>query len=230
MILLVITDGRRDCIKRTIPSALANLRAGWGSRIIYDDSANATHRRWLVETFGPLGFDVIWKPGAPRQGFGGAIRAAWRYIDEQVGNDDGDYIFHLEDDFLFSRPVDVYDLATVLEHRPMLTQLALRRQPWNEEERAAGGIVELHPDDYEEHRLVIGGRERVWLEHSRHFTTNPSLYRRSLTWRDWPEGADSEGRFGIALKTEGRTFGYWGSRTSGEWVEHIGHERVGVGY
>ena len=54
----------------------------------------------------------------------------------------------------------------------------------------------------------------------------------------WPDGAESEGRFGIGLRTDGFDsvpgarvrFGYWGGRLSGEWVHHIGHRRAGVGY
>src|SRR5690348_1760716 len=56
--LLVITDGRRDCIQQTIPSALASLQGPITRRVIYDDSGDETHRRWLRNMF--PSFDLIW--------------------------------------------------------------------------------------------------------------------------------------------------------------------------
>jgi len=219
--LLVMTDGRRDCLARTIPSALANLHGPITRRVIHDDSGDDTYRWWLRDAF-PT-FEIIGHP-AGRQGFGGAIRNAWRYL-AAAGER---FVFHLEDDFTFRHPVDLVHLAEVLDENTYLAQLAFRRQPWNPQEAAAGGIVEQHPDDF----VQISDRAgHVWLEHRRFFTTNPSLYRRSLCHRPWPEGANTEGRFTHDLLIDPAIrFGYWGSRDSGEWVEHIGHERVGTGY
>jgi hypothetical protein len=222
--LLVITDGRRDCIAQTIPSALLHLRGGFARKLIYDDSGDDEHRRWLGETFGPQGFQIAFHP-AGRQGFGGAIRVAWSLL----LSDPAPYrhVFHLEDDFVFRRPVDLTDMAAVLNQRPSLVQLALRRQPWNDQERSAGGIVEMHPGDWVEYV----DDDVAWLESRRNFTTNPSLYRRSLCARGWPDCEYSEGIFTHQLLVDPEVrFGYWGARESGEWVEHIGHHRVGVGY
>jgi hypothetical protein len=220
--LLVITDGRRDCITRTIPSALAQLEGPITHRVIYDDSGDDGHRDWLEDTF-PT-FEIVSHPMG-RQGFGGAIRAAWahcRHLDE-------DYIFHLEDDFTFNRPVPLDRLAAVLRDHPYLVQLALRRQPWNDVERAAGGIVESRRDEYTEHADEHGN---VWLEHRCFFTTNPSLYRTELTRKQvWPKGLHSEGMFSQMLARSPKVrFGYWGSFDSGEAVTHIGEHRVGTGY
>lgn len=225
--LLVMTDGRRDCIERTIPSAEANLEGPITTRLIYDDSGDEDYRSWLVERFGPDGFGVTYHPKG-RQGFGGAIRDAWRFLACAGSYLPGHYIFHLEDDFTFNRPVDLTTMAHTLAQQPHLVQLALRRQPWNDDERAAGGIVEQHPDDFLE---VSNGSRTRWLEHRRFFTTNPSLYRRSLCAGGWPEGAHSEGRFTHELLVDpDARFGFWGARDSGEWVTHIGRERVGSGY
>jgi hypothetical protein len=146
-------------------------------------------------------------------------------------------VFSTEDDFLFARPVDLSAMGAVLDANPHLVQLALRRQPWNAEERSAGGIVEQHPEAYTEHRDSEG---RAWLEHRLFMTTNPSLYRRSLCAMGWPDVPRSEGQLTAYLLRHGVTttgmpaervrFGFWGARDSGEWCEHIGHERVGTGY
>lgn len=222
IVLLVITDGRRDCIAKTIPSALDNLQGPITRRVLYDDSGDPDHCAWLEATF--PSFDLIWHPDG-RQGFGGAIRTAWF----QLAHGPQQYVFHLEDDFTFNRPVDLTAMADVLDHRPELVQLALRRQPWNDHERLAGGIVEQHPDAYKDRHDASGHH---WLAHRLFFTTNPSLYRRALCSTPWPDGADSEGRFTHQLlqADESARFAFWGDRDSGEAVEHIGRERVGTGY
>lgn len=232
--LMVITDGRRDCIERTIASARENLLCGSVTRcVIYDDSGELDNTRWLVEMFPD--FEVIAHPQG-RQGFGGAIRYMWDWL---VDNDSNRYVFHLEDDFLFNRPVPLVHMAGALTFNREIVQFALRRQPWNDEERAAGGIVEQHPDDYTERLIwaeytspVVGYDPQLHrvLQHQRFFTTNPCLYRRSLCALGWPDGIHSEGEFGMMLRRHGAKFAFWGARDSGEWVEHIGVQRVGTGY
>jgi hypothetical protein len=147
---------------------------------------------------------------------------------EQVQRYGASHVWWHEDDFILTRDVDVSAMAGTLDAERDLVQLALRRQPWNDAERAAGGIVEQHPDQFYE----VWDRGRVWLEHRRFFTTNPHLIRAEwLTETQWPEGPESEGRYSLSLFAGGRLrCGFWGARDSGEWCEHIGHERVGTGY
>jgi hypothetical protein len=221
--LVVFTDGRVDCIEDTIRSAEEQLHGSITARLINDDSGDVEYRVWLIETFGPLGFELI-SPAIKRQGFGGAIRHAWNH----VRNLREPFVFHLEDDFTFNRRVDVDDMAFMLAGQPHLVQLALRRQPWNDAELAAGGIIEQHPADYLQ---VMDMRGRYWLEHRRFFTTNPSIYRRSLTRRAWPDGENSEGRFTHELLADPNLrFALWGRRDDTPWVEHIGHQRAGTSY
>lgn len=238
--LLVMTDGRRACLAETFKSFAENTDQSLvGQVFVHDDSNDPDYRAELVDwsismsgmyVFGP-------KPGSGKLGFGGAIRSAWDVIRTHT---DARYIFHLEDDFTFNRPVPLADMVQVLATQPDLVQLALRRQPWNDDERRAGGVVELDPEGFSEHSAWFpwshdGYEEErvvVWLEHRKFWTTNPSLYRRSLILaNDWPEGPQSEGVFSAKLREDPHAvFGYWGSRSSGEWVHHIGDERVGTGY
>lgn len=223
--LLVMTDGRRECIARTIPGFLdAFDRPDYLSELwIHDDSGDPDYSGWLVDEFGPLGFRVHASPG--RSGFGGAIRSAWEMLRRESG---AQQIFHLEDDFVPTRTIPLAMMSLLLDTQPHLVQVALRRQPWNEHERLAGGIVEQHPDAYTEHTHGA----RTWLEHRLFFTTNPTVYRRSLIRNhEWPDGSQSEGRFSHHLLGDDRLrFGFYGARDSGEWVEHIGHQRTGTGY
>ena len=214
-----MTDGRVDCLSRAIESARENLCGEVTHKVIHDDTGDESYREELRATFPD--FDVIGQP--TRQGFGGAIRSAWAYVKVRPER----FVFHLEDDFTFNEPIDLPAMQHVLDRNPGLVQLALRRQPWNDAELAAGGIVEQHPDAYDDR---TDGTHH-WLEHRRFWTTNPSLYRRELCERKWPDGQHSEGRFGLEqFRDPGAVSGFWGTRDSGEWVHHIGHERVGTGY
>lgn len=220
-VLLVMTDGRRDCIEQTIASARTNIHGDISRRVIHDDSGDPAYRMWLGAWFGD--FEIV--STGQRSGFGGAIQSAWRYLRCFPGNER--FVVHLEDDFTFNHPVDLLPMVRVLNENPHVVQLALRRQPWNADERAAGGIVEQHPGDYDD---VFDGRQH-WLEHRRFFTTNPCVYRMALTSKVWPNGSHSEGVFTHELLANPDIrFGFWGARDSGEWVTHIGTERAGVGY
>jgi hypothetical protein len=219
VILLVMTDGRLDCIEQTIESAREHLCGEVTHKVIHDDTGDEAHRDRLRAMFAD--FEVIGQP--TRQGFGGAIRSAWAHVKARAER----IVFHLEDDFTFNEPIDLPAMQHVLDRNPGLVQLALRRQPWNDAERAAGGIVEQHPTDY----IDCSDGISDWLEHRRFFTTNPSMYRRALTEKEWPEGEHSEGRFGLALCENPTTrFGYWGRRDDPPKVHHIGDHRAGTGY
>lgn len=231
--LLVMTDGR-ECIERAVPAFLdAFDRPDLISELwIHDDSGDPAFGLWLTDRFEPIGFRVHLT--GSRSGFGGAIRSAWDLLRRESS---ARFVFHLEDDFVPKRTVPVSQMIMILDENPDLVNLALRRQPWNDRESLAGGIVEQHPEAYVDRRRWLGEDEGgpgvvEWLEHRLFFTTNPGLYRRSLIESaDWPTGLRSEGRFSLDLLTDDRIrFGYFGSRDSGEAVEHIGHERVGIGY
>lgn len=224
ILLLVFTDGRRDCISHAVPS-LHHLEGPITDRIIYDDSGDENYRAWLRESFPE--FRVMYHHSGHRQGFGGAIQSAWEYLFRTEESSPERFIFSTEDDFVLTRTVNLRAMMAVLDDNHHLAQLALRRQPWNESEKGAGGIVEQAPSDYSD----CFGPAGQWLEHRRFYTTNPSLIRRSLCRRGWPTGAQSEGHFSAELfrDPEARC-GFWGARDSGEWCTHIGHERVGVGY
>lgn len=232
--LLVMTDGRRECVAASVQSALANLdhSALISEYWIHDDSGDPAFAAWLRERLHAHFPGRPWRYVATdgRSGFAGAIRSAWSHL--RLASS-ARYVFHLEDDFTFNRPVPLAELVALLDAEPWLIQAALRRQPWNAEEASAGGIVELHPDDFADRRTRLpDGSAIEWLAHRRFFTTNPSLYRRELVdFTEWPAGLNSEGRYSIERFADPDVVaGFVGSRSSGEWVRHIGHERVGVGY
>ncbi len=116
-------------------------------------------------------------------------------------------------------------MIAALDAHPHLVQTALLRGPVNERERAAGGVIEQHPDEY----VTVNWQGHAWREHRHNVTTNPCLWPRWVVERGWPLIDQSEGHFGIQLFSEDprRRAAYWGT---GVDVEHIGHERTGTGY
>jgi hypothetical protein len=221
--VVCFTDGRTNLLRRTVASFDAMVTGPIIERWIYDDSGNRKQREMLAARYPH--WTLINHPSGERQGFGGAIETAWRHLARESV---ADWVFHLEDDFTFNRPLDTVAMCEVLAKRPKLAQMALRRQPWNHLERRHGGIVEQHPGDFVTHCDAL---DNVWLEHTRFFTTNPCIYPMALVLNHaWPEGAGSEGRFGVKLCQLGYNFAYWGPREDPPWVHHIGAERVGKDY
>ena len=215
--LLVMTDGRDDLLMQTVASAAVMLQGPITHYVMHTDNG-PDHRAELAIAY-PT-FDVI---GGPRLGFGGAIDRAWRHVAHLPVR----YVFHLEDDFTFNRTLDLRPMAHALYAHTYLAQLALRRQPWNDDEAAAGGIVEMWPDEYTD----VEWEGEHWLEHRLFWTTNPSLLRVERCGFGWPVVKHSE-RFyteRVLASPESR-FAFWGARDSGEWVRHIGAARAGSGY
>lgn len=222
--VICITDGRWQCLERTIASFDETVVGDVVERYIYVDTNVESYREQVSDAFGGT-WRVFWHPKG-RQGFAGAIHYAWK---EVLARTRCDWMFHLEDDFAFVRPVLLAELQNVLCENPTVAQMALRRQPWNPAEVEAGGVVQLHPEAYKLHRGV--GREPSWLEHELFWTTNPSLFRTSLADHyHWPIVQHSEGMFTRTLLDDGWRFGYWGGFYEDPHVEHIGTERVGNGY
>lgn len=226
--LIVITDGRDDYLNQCT-TTLDNLHGPITERWMYDDTGDQAYRAELAARF-PT-FNHI--NAGPRQGFGGAMRAAWAHL---LADSMAEHIFHVEQDFTFPQPINLPAMVRVLDAHPELAQMALRRQAWNHAERAAGGIVEQHPDAYTDRYDYA--LDASWLEHRMFFTTNPSIYRRSLMTVGWPDCPRSEGMFTAKLLADGTPearpdevrFGYWGRRYDNPAVAHIGYQRTGTGY
>lgn len=190
--LLLIGDGREDYRERTLRSAAVALP--------------------------PMDYCVEVDDTAHELGFAGAIQAGWDAALETGAT----HVFHLEADFTFNEAVPLEAMLDELDAHPTLAQVALKRQAWNAEEKAAGGICELHPGDF------IDRGPLCW--HRRFFTTNPSVYSAALCHMGWPQEPHSEGVFTHRLLAEGYRFAFWGGRFRAPMVTHIGEHRTGTGY
>lgn len=219
--LLVFTDGRDDLLARTIFSIEAKLIGPVEARLIIDDTGDESHAELLEKEYGPR-YKV--SVASQRLGFAGTIQRAWNLLKPLSP----DYIWHHEDDMVLRHNVHLSELATLLERHRYLQQVALKRQPWNEEELEAGDFMKVGANRY------INNSDQLahWVEQRAYFTTNPSLYRFSLTERGWPQEQFSEGKFGLRLMDADATaaFAFWGRTTDDPWVNHIGDTRNGTGY
>jgi hypothetical protein len=194
---LVIDDGREDYLSRCMASASRSLPVETMRLVLVTDPAHEL-------------------------GFAGAIQEGW----ERVLHTGCDWVFHVESDFLFTRLVELHRMIGLLQRRPYLAQVALKRQPWNDQEKRHGGIVECYPHDFFECR----DGDVTWTEHGRFFTTNPSVYSTALCRVGWPQVKHSEGIFTHQLLDQGRRFAFWGGKLDQPRVEHIGVQRAGNGY
>ena len=233
IVATILTNGRIELLDRTVASFNDKLRAAdrVTRRVMWDDSGSDEVYHYLRLAYGPAGWLVVRGPEGA-QGFGGAIRSAWAWLDAHTSEP---YVMWIEDDFVFEKVVPVDAMTAILDAYPHIAQMALKRQPWNSVEIEAGGVVDVDPDAYTEHSK---GDHR-WLEQRSFWTTNPSIFRRDLLAVGWPDDPESEGRFTHQLLGEGLPsgvpghdvrFGYWGSRGSTPAVTHIGLERTGFGY
>lgn len=227
--LIVLTNGRRDCISRTIPSARAYL-TGIRSITIINDCPDPDYGQWLEDEFigDPLDCLVAHLPGP--HGYWQAMRMVWSMARHQMSFFDTDAALFLEDDFIFNEDVDLACLDRVLDEQKHLTQIALLRQPWWPNEHEHGGLIPALEAQGQVFTEQTDGKH-WWIEHRACFTGNPSLIPRRTFERDWPEGAWSESRFGRLLFAAPDARGaYWGRRSDPPRVEHIGHERLGTNY
>lgn len=209
----VTTDGRRDntglpLLAHTWRSFREQVSAPPFRLVIADDSADPAHRAWLRRNF----HDATLVTLSPKGGLSGAVEAVWRAATESWAPD---WVFHLEDDWRFVRPVDLSWLAAAADGNE-LGQMALKRGPVNPVETAAGGFMQANPSQYVQHN--------GWVESSWGFTLNPCVIPGRVAAAGWRRGW-GEREFSDA--NPDMRFGLWGTVDGDPHVEHIGHHRSG---
>ncbi|HCR52128.1 TPA: hypothetical protein DIV48_00585 [Candidatus Kaiserbacteria bacterium] len=214
--LLIMTNGRGEYLERTL-STLGKLHASFSRVLIHDDSGDNTYRKWLER----FKYEIA---ATDRVGFAKAMISAWQKLKE----DANEWVFHLEDDFLFMEDVAVADMIKVMGNNPHLKEIVLLRQPIGSRERKKGGIIASHPERYEDKTDGV----HYWVEHRNNFSCNPCVYNKSLVYDyPWPDVPYSERQYGRMLfKDANAKCAYWGKRTDAPRVMHIGDVRVGLNY
>lgn len=200
--LLVTTDGRVDYLYKCLMS-LHDREIGVDVSVLVDDSGEEL----------PLvaGFDE--QATHPRRlGLAAALQHGWDVLSEY----DIDYVLHVEEDFIFPEQIPAAEMAKILDGHAELAQVVLKRQAWSPEEHAAGGIIEMHPEDYED--------RPGFLVHDRLFSLNPCLYPAEIMRFGWPRHG-GEAEFTAVLKEKGYRFAMYGARHDPPRCLHIGARR-----
>ncbi|OPC84223.1 hypothetical protein B4N89_27780 [Embleya scabrispora] len=219
--LIVLTNGRRDCLEQTMTALRRHLH-GVAHTTIVDDTGDPEHRSWLADSFTA---DIVpVEPDSPA-GYWRAMRTVWGLAAGERA------IAFWEDDFVLETDVDLDALTAVLDTHTHLTQIALLRQPWFGNEHAAGGLIEALEAQGNEFTQRTDG-ERAWIEHRACFTGNPCVIPAATLARPWPDTPWSESVFGRALFASDPTLrgAYWGRRGDPPRVRHIGRHRTGTDY
>lgn len=207
--LIVITDGRQSCIEQTIDKFTEIIDDIFFEKLIINDSGDVRYHEFLSNRF--PNFKIV--SHEVRRGLAGAVQSAWSSVSL-----DSDYVFHLEDDFLFNKKIDILDMIRILKNNPHLVQLALVRAPVNPPEEEVGGFVFQHLEDY--------SQKENYFEHSRLFTLNPCVYPMSTIDIGWPDhGGESEFTSKVHLINQNLKFGFYGDIYDKPLVTHIGGRR-----
>ena len=138
-----------------------------------------------------------------------SIEKAWSRLPE-----DCDYIFHMEDDFVFNEKIKIDDLVQKFEkHKDLLFQITLKRQIW------------YHEGDFIE-RIETGevGKEYDGLIlHQYYFNLNPSLYPYWVTQEKFNHRPHESLTIGsLVKKYPNMQSSLWGKRKDPSLVHHIG--------
>lgn len=207
--LVVITDGRQSCIEQTIERFNEVINHSFFEKLIINDSGDPRYHDFLVNRFPE--FNVV--SHEQRRGLAGAVQSAWSSVDPEV-----DYVFHLEDDFLFNKSIDIAHMSFLLRTNPQLVQMALVRASVNPPEEEVGGFVFQHLADY--------SQKEDYFQHGRLFTLNPCLYPMSTVRMGWPDhGGESEFTTKVHSIDKDYRFGFYGNIYDEPLVTHIGGRR-----
>jgi hypothetical protein len=207
--LVVITDGRQACIEQTINRFNEVINYSFFEKLIINDSGDPRYHDFLINRFPD--FNVV--SHEQRRGLAGAVQSAWASVNPEV-----DYVFHLEDDFVFNKSIDINHMAFLLRTNPQLVQMALVRASVNPPEEAVGGFVFQHLEDY--------SQKEDYFQHGRLFTLNPCLYPMSTIKMGWPDhGGESEFTTKVHSIDKDYRFGFYGNIYDEPLVTHIGGRR-----
>ena len=210
---------RSEYLRQSLRSFSQNVAGPIVQKVIYSDW-DPEFRPELEAIGAAHGFYVV----GPRRhvGYAEAHRLLWKYLD---GRAQGEYIFSIEDDFVYDRPVDLGPMLDALQEHPHLRQMALLRGAYYPREVEAGGVLQSLPTPV----TLRNDRPHPFVEHRDHFTDNPSLFHKSLVSTPWPTGTSTERHFGnTILKNPDAAFAYWGS--GDPWISHIGAVRASNAY
>jgi hypothetical protein len=213
---LEVADERLRYLDNSLASLVGNVTGPVDQKVVYSDWPDAVIPR-VREIAERHGFYVA---GDGHHGYVTSTQRLWKYL---TGRVKADFVFLAEDDFIYTRNVDLTPMMSALAKTPHIRQIALLREAAYPKEKEPGDHI-LGWD-----RSSFTQRGDL-LEHRNFWTMNPSLFRRALVTKyPWPSGPSSERLFGDAILSDpGARVAFWG--TGEPWITHIGETRAGGPY
>lgn len=223
VLLGVIGNGRKALLDKTLASLKENVNYPFLNKIMINDTGRTGYALQLEEQYAGEWHIISHQFN---EGLSGSIRSLWAAARLY----DVDYIFHVEEDFTFNRPIDIESLIDIIDlNEDKIAQIALKRQPCNPAEIEAGGFMQQDPDSYSLYHSSYKNnhvfREAWFVTHRNFFTLNPCLYPRWVIDLGWEQGW-GEKEFGERLfADENARCAYLGKIDDSPLVTHIGDYR-----
>lgn len=208
MRIVIGTYRERAYIGRCLNS-IAEHVSGVTEIVFVDDSGNPSHSRWLEQY------------GAVSQTHAAGYNEAMQEVCRVAGNEPFAFV---EEDFTFTSPVDLNDMAATIDAHPDLAQLALLRGPHFPIEHEHGGVLEGLVARLGQPFVDLRREPYGWSQRGT-FTGNPAVWRAGIAADGWPRGRWSEDKMRDRLLADGYRFGF----LNGVRVAHDG-VRSGKGY
>lgn len=213
---LEVADERLRYLDNSLASLVGNVTGPIDQKVVYSDWPDEVvpRVRAIAERHG------FYVAGDGHHGYVASTQRLWKYLSRRVT---ADFVFLAEDDFIYTRPVDLVPMMGALAKAPSVRQIALLREAAYPREKEPGDHI-LGWD-----RTSFTQRGDL-LEHRNFWTMNPSLFRRVLVTKyPWPSGNSSERLFGDSVLADpGALVAFWG--TGEPWITHIGETRAGGPY
>jgi hypothetical protein len=135
--------------------------------IFIDDYPMRRYDNAIIDTAKKYGFnEVVLHPNNK------GITLTWSELWEYLSTQDFDFIWHHEDDVVFTQPINIQLLIDFLQNNPKVCQICLQRNPWYD--------YELNQPLIEESDIILNDNFRYNLK-DEHFWTLASLYPHWLT-------------------------------------------------
>lgn len=212
--ILIFNDGRNEYLRRTLSSFNEMVEINDCYKILIDDNPLNRNQVEIDKIVSDFNIDQVILNDS-NLGVFGTVQKAWRFIPQ-----DCEYVFHLENDFLFNEFVDVNELVEVLESSKKIFQIALLRQDWFAFEKKVGGIYKAYSPWSE---MKIGKVDLVL--HRHYFTHNPCVYHKRYAIQT--SGYNEYGYMKVLRRVQQNGYcAYLGTLKDKPKVTHIGELKI----
>lgn len=171
------------------------------------------------DPFSMLGPTTVIEDRSHQLGMSGAVEAAWSWATGEMV----DYLFHIEEDFVFRQDFSLRAMLLALGWGRNLAQMVLKRQPWSPEEQATGNMLSIfgHIEQQDMHTDALGTVR--WVAHTHIFSLNPCLIPFDVFSQGYYAGNEAEATQELLRRSY--RFGMFGGFDDDPIVEHVGHLR-----